>query len=180
MAMRDDEATTSRFVVEMTAARDFYANLGLEVGYFSALWHTFNVGHMLETDLDRICRRHDLSIADFNVLGALRIDRLRNLRATDLAVILQVSNSSLTSRIVKLGARRLLVKTPLANDRRSFTLQLTPEGATKVEVIHSVIERESAFVREVSRLPEADRAVLERIMGDLHGKLERYFVLTPR
>ena len=53
----------------------FYAALGLDVRYFAALWHTFNVGHILATDLDWICRRHGLSIADFNLLGAVRFDR---------------------------------------------------------------------------------------------------------
>ena len=60
---------------DVNDAMAFYATLGLDVRYFAALWHTFNVGHILTTDLDRICRRHGLSIADFNLLGALRIDR---------------------------------------------------------------------------------------------------------
>ena len=148
--------------------------------YFSALWHSFNVGHMLATDLDRICRRYGLSVADFNLLGALRIDRPQPLRPTDLAVTLQVSNAALSARIAKLADNGMLVKSPVAGDRRAFTLELTPEGAAKVEAIHFAIAQDSYFVREVNRLSDADRAALERIMGELHGRLDRYFLHAHR
>jgi DNA-binding MarR family transcriptional regulator len=169
-----------RPVEEVAVARAFYAGLGKDVCYFSALWHTLNVGHMLTTDLDRICRGYDLSVADFVLMGALRIDRPNQLRATDLAVTLQVSNGALTARIGKLADRGMLVKSPAHGDRRAFTLELTPAGATKVDAIHSAVEQESHFVREVNRLPKTDRAALERIMGELHGRLDRYFAHTHR
>jgi DNA-binding MarR family transcriptional regulator len=172
--------TSQRPVDEVTVARAFYATLGQDVHYFSALWHTFNVGHMLTTDLDRICRRYDLSIADFNLMGALRIDRPQHLRATDLAVTLQVSNAALTARIAKLVDKSMLVKSPVEGDRRAFTLMLTPDGAAKVEAIHFAIAQDSHFVREVTRLPDQDRAALERIMGELHSQLDRYFVHAHR
>jgi DNA-binding MarR family transcriptional regulator len=178
--MSDAARPAQRPVEEVTAARAFYTEIGQEVRYFSALWHTFNVGHMLATDLDRICRRYDLSIADFNLMGALRIDRPQQLRATDLAVTLQVSNGALTARIAKLADKAMLIKSPAEGDRRAFTLALTPEGAAKVEEIHSAIAQDSHFVREVNRLPEEDRAALERIMGELHSQLDRYFVHAHR
>lgn len=169
-----------RPVEEVAVARAFYAGLGKDVRYFSALWHTLNVGHMLTTDLDRICRGYELSIADFVLMGALRIDRPKQLRATDLAVTLQVSNGALTARIARLADKGLLIKSPAQDDRRAFTLELTPEGASKVEAIHSAVEQGSHFVREVNWLSETDRAALERIMGDLHSRLDRYFAHTHR
>ena len=52
---------THRPIDDVSNAMTFYATLGLDVRYFSALWHTFNVGHMLETDLDRFrCRSEEL------------------------------------------------------------------------------------------------------------------------
>lgn len=39
----------NRPIVEVAAAQKFYASIGQEVGYFSALWHKFNVGRMLVT-----------------------------------------------------------------------------------------------------------------------------------
>lgn len=176
----EDSIGPKRPVEEVKTAREFYAALGHDVRYFSALWHSFNVGHMLTVDLDRICRNFDLGIADFNLLGALRIERPQPLRATDLAVTLQVSNAALTARIARLARMGLLAKSPSRNDRRAATLQLTQEGARKVEAIHFAMARESHFVRHFHQLPAEDRAALERIMGELHTQLDRYFLHAPR
>ena len=70
--MKGTHRSTKRPIEEVAVARAFYAGLSQDVSYFSALWHTFNVGHILTIDLDRICRQYDLSIADFNLMGALR------------------------------------------------------------------------------------------------------------
>lgn len=178
--MNESLEPSKRPIEEVAVARDFYAGLGQKVGYFSALWHTFNVGHMLAVDLDRICRQHGISFADFNLLGALRIDHPRQLRSSDLAVTLQVSNGALTSRIGKLAEKGLLTKTPAPDDRRAFTLELTPKAVVKIEAIFSAIELGSRFVREVSKLPDADRAALDRIMGVLHTQLDRHFTYAHR
>ena len=175
--MSADPTQPKRPIEEVKAACAFYAKLGHDVAYFYALWHTFNVGHMLATDLDRICRRYGLSIADFNLMGALRIDRPQPLRATDLAVTLQVSNAALTGRIGRLERNGMLVKSPSGSDRRAFRLQLTREGASVVEAIHFAMARDSHFVRHFRQLPDEDRAALERIMGELHTQLDR--CLTP-
>jgi DNA-binding MarR family transcriptional regulator len=157
----------------VSGAMSFYSALGLDVRYFPALWHTFNVGHMLATDLDRICRQHGLSIADFNLLGALRIDRPVRLRPTDLAVTLQVSQAALSARLLRLEREGLLVRSPATRDRRASVLHLTPTGARLVETIHSSIERDSTFVRQFNSLPEDDQATLARIMGELHNQMDR-------
>lgn len=172
--------SSRRPIEEVQRARTFYAGLGLDVRYFSALWHTFNVGHMMSTDLDRICREYSLSLADFNLMGALRIERTEPLRATDLAVTLQVSNAALTSRINRLVGKGILVKSSSPADRRAFGLRLTREGASMVDAIHAAVERKSSFVRHFRQLPESDRAMLERIMGELHAELDRDFVHVHR
>jgi DNA-binding MarR family transcriptional regulator len=164
---------THRPIDDVSNAMTFYATLGLDVRYFSALWHTFNVGHMLETDLDRICRQHGLSIADFNLLGALRIDRPQLLRPTDLAVTLHVTQAALSARISRLERDGFLVRSPTTDDRRASMLHLTPEGARMVEAVFSSVERDSQFVRQFNRLSEEDRLALGRIMGELHTQLDR-------
>lgn len=166
---------THRPTDDVSSAMTFYAALGLDVRYFSALWHTFNVGHILATDLDRICRQHGVGVADFNLLGALRIDRPQRLRPTDLAATLQVSQAALSARISRLERDGLVVRSPAARDRRASTLHLTPEGSRMVEAIHSCVERDSQFVRQFNRLSAEDRAALARIMGELHTQLDREF-----
>lgn len=178
--MKDDSTQPKRPIEEVKVARTFYAGQGHDVTYFSALWHTFNVGHMLSIDLDRICRGYGLSIADFNLMGALRIERLQQLRATDLAVTLQVSNAALTARIARLEADGMISKSLSRSDRRASTLQLTAEGIRKVDAIHVAMSRESHFVRYFHALAPEDRAALERIMGELHTKLDRHFVHVHR
>jgi len=132
------------------------------------------------TEPDRICRDYELSIADFNWMGALRIDRPESLRATDLAVTLQVSNAALTSRINRLAHKGILIKSPAPDDHRAFRLCLTPAGVTTVDKIHIAIERESQFVRHFRQLSEGDGSTLERIMGELHTLLDRDFVHIRR
>ncbi len=165
---------------EVSDAMAFYATLGLDVSYFGALWHTFNVGHILATDLDRVCRRHALSVADFNLLGALRIERAQPLRPTDLAATLQVSHAALSTRIARLAQVGLITRSPALKDRRASTLELTPVGARLVDTIHAAIETESQFVRQFHRLAPEDRAQLARIMGRLHTNLDREFLRSFR
>src|ERR1700741_427596 len=107
---------------EVSDAMAFYATLGLPAGYFPALVRPFHVGHILATDLDRVCRRHALSVADFNLLGALRIERPRPLRPTDLAATLQGSHAALSTRIARLERDGLLVRSPSADGRPGLDL----------------------------------------------------------
>jgi DNA-binding MarR family transcriptional regulator len=158
----------------------FYASLGLDVGYFDALWHTFNVGHIVVTDLDRICRRHGLSMADFNLLGALRIERPERLRPTDLADTLRVSHAALSARLARLEVAGLLIRSPAADDRRASTLELTSEGARLVEAVHASVETDSQFVRQFHRLSETEQSELGRLMGRLHALLDREFIRSRR
>jgi DNA-binding MarR family transcriptional regulator len=166
---------TYRPIDDVSHAMTFYATLGLDVSYFAALWHTFNVGHILATDLDRICRQHGVSIADFNLLGALRIDRPQPLRPTDLAATLQVAQSALSARISRLERGGLLIRSLATDDRRASMLCLTPEGERMVKTIHLSVERNSLFVQQFNRLTPEDRAALARIMGELHTQFDREF-----
>lgn len=178
--MAGDRKPQRRPQDEVAAAQAFYAAIGQDVSYFPALWHTFNVGHMLATDLGRICRTFELSLADFNLMGALRIERHQRLRATDLAKTLQVSSGALTARVTKLAERALLTKQPSPGDRRAFTLELTAKGARLVEDIHSLVAQQSHFVRALRHLSGHDRDALGRIMGELHSELDRHFVHVHR
>jgi DNA-binding MarR family transcriptional regulator len=169
-------------VEELEAGAAFYSEIApdLDVSHFGAMWHTFTVGHMVATDLDRVARRHGVSIADLHVLGTLRIERKERLRATDLALTLHVSNAALSARIAKLESKGLLIRAPSPADRRAFELQLTPAGAALAEAAIGDISRNAAFIRYFRRLTVADRAALGRIMGELHNLLDRDFVPAKR
>jgi len=178
--MSADHRKPRRPVDQLEAGRSFFAGMDLDVGHFGAMWHSFKVGQLLATDMNRISGVHGLSIADFHLLGALMIDGPRPLRATDLAFTLQVSNAVLSGRIAKLAAKDLLARSTSGADRRAVLLSLTEQGADKVRAIGLALEREGHFVQHYRRLPEADKQALSRIMGELHTLMDRDFLPTPR
>ncbi len=133
---------SQRPVEKQEAVAAFYAERAVDTSYYSALWHTFNVGHLMATDLERICRAHGLSFADVHLLAAVRVEGLGQQRATDLAALLNVSNAMLSTRIGKLEKKGFLQRIPRANDRRAVALKLT------------AAERPSA-IRSIQKLPNA-------------------------
>jgi DNA-binding MarR family transcriptional regulator len=157
----------------------FYAKCDVDVSYYPALWHTFNVGHLMSTDLERICRAHGLSFADLHLLSAIKVDGLAK-RATDLAQLLSVSNAVLSTRIAKLEKKGLLRRTASANDRRAAELKLTAEGEIVSAAAGDDIANQANFVRCFRRLSQEDQNTLARIMGELHNELDRDFISTRR
>lgn len=158
----------------------FFSGLGLDVAHFGPLWHIFKVGQLMATDLNRISGQYGLSIADFHLLGALMIARPEPLRATDLALRLNVSNAVLCGRVRKLADDGLLLREMQPGDRRAVLLHLTDDGAARVEIIGRALEHEARFIRYHRQLPEADQQALARIMGDLHNLMDRDFLPVTR
>jgi DNA-binding MarR family transcriptional regulator len=171
---------TQRAVKQQEAASSFFAELDIDVSYFPAIWHTYKVGQLMATDLDRVCRRHGLSMADVHLLGAARADRSRQLRATDLAQILYVSNAVLSSRIARLRRDGFLARRPCTTDRRAFELILTPKGVTTIDRAIDDVRKSASFVRFYRLLPLQDQIALARIMGELHNQLDREFISASR
>jgi len=167
-------------VKQQQAASAFYAERNVDVSYYPAIWHTYKVGQMMATDLDRITRRHGLSMADIHLLGAMRIDRSKQLRATDLAQTLYVTNAVLSTRIAKLERKALLIRIPCATDRRAFELKLTPKGIAAIDAAIDDVGKSANFVRCYRHLSEEDQVALARIMGELHDQLDRGLVSTSR
>lgn len=171
---------TERPVEQQQAATAFYAALDVDVSYYPAIWHSFKVGHLMTTDLDRICRRHGVSIADVHLMGAVRIERSGPLRATDLTQTLNVTNAVLSIRIARLQRKGLLVRRRCASDRRAHDLALTPAGMAILDASIADIARQANFVRCFRRLPEHDQQELSRIMGALHDEMDRDFIAASR
>jgi DNA-binding MarR family transcriptional regulator len=163
---------------EADVGRDFYAGVApdLDVGFFSPMWHLISLGHLVATDLDRIARRHGLSIADLLVLGAMRIAGPERLRATDLALRLHITNAALSPRIARLARAKLLERVPTAADKRAHDLVLTEEGAVKTDAAIAEVSRTGQFARNFVKLSDADRAGIARTLGLLHDMADRDFV----
>lgn len=167
-------------VRQLTEGKAFFAAMGLDVSHFGAIWHIFKVGQLMATDLNQISRRHGISIADFHLLGALMMSDPVPLRATDLAVALNVSNAALSGRVGKLARQGLLTCDQSSADKRTKMLGLTAEGAEKVRLVGQDLENAGRFVHHYRQLPEADRQALERIARQLHTLLDRDFQPVSR
>jgi DNA-binding MarR family transcriptional regulator len=157
----------------LEACSALYAKREVDVSCFPALWHTYKVGQLMATDLDRICRRYGLSMADVHLLSAVRVEGSMQLRATDLAQRLDVSNAVLSTRLAKLERNGLLERIPSATDRRAFEVKLTPGGVTTIDAASEDIGRSATFSSCYRALAEEDRNALARTMGELHNQLAR-------
>lgn len=167
---------------EAESGRVLYAEIApdVDVGHSATMWHLLSLGHMVSTDLDRIAKRHGLSLADLLLLGGLRVAHPQSLRATDLAQMLRVSNAVLTTRVARLERAGLLHRAPNQTDRRAFELTVSAEGVAKVDAAIADISRDGQVARWHRRLSSEDSAAVARILGGLHDLLDRDFVAAPR
>ncbi|MBC2667749.1 MarR family winged helix-turn-helix transcriptional regulator [Novosphingobium piscinae] len=165
---------------QLAAGKAFFAEAGLDVRHFGAIWHLYKIGQLMATDLNAVSGRHGLSIADFHLLGALMMRAPEPLRATDLAQALNVTNAALSGRVRRLASAGLLICTPDPLDQRSRPITLTAEGADRVAAIARDLETQGRFVRRFHALETADQMALERIAAALHTALARDFVATRR
>jgi DNA-binding MarR family transcriptional regulator len=150
----------------------------LDDAHFGALWHLFTVGHLITTDLDAIARRHDCSFADLDLMGTLAIDEDRDMRATDLASTLYLSNAVISTRVARLE-RLGLVERRRAGDRRAYALRLTGAGRALVEQVIVEIARDAKIARFFRDLAPEDQLSLVRILGELHQRFDREFIGGP-
>lgn len=165
---------------QLDAGRKFFAGLGMDVSYFDTVWPLLKVSQLLLADLNRISMAQGIGIADFHLLGALLISAPEPLRATDLALALNVSNAVLTARVRKLADGGLLTRERAAGDQRTAMLRITPEGEARVKAVGDAIAQASRFVRHAHQLAAEDRAGLERILRHLHQAMERDFLPASR
>jgi DNA-binding MarR family transcriptional regulator len=167
---------------EAEAGRAMYAEIApdVDVSHSATMWHLLSLGHLVAIDLDRIARRHGLSMADLLLLGGLRMEHPGSLRATDLARKLRVSNAVLTSRVARLEREGLLIRSPDPSDRRAFELTVSAEGVARVDAAIADISRDGQVARWHRRLAPEDGAAVARILGELHDLMDRDFLAAPR
>ncbi len=159
---------------------DFYAGLNVDVSYYSSLWHILKVSHLMNTDLDRVCRQHGLSIADAQLLGSIRVEVPARPRATDMAQLMNISNAMLSTRLAKLEKRGLLCRHASSTDKRAVELELTEQGTVLMDVVIDAVGKESMFVQSFKLLNAEDQQALARIMGLLHNELDRHLAPINR
>lgn len=114
---------------------------------------------------------HGLSIADFDVLAALRRSGPPyELKPTDLSRTLMLSPAGMTSRLDRLEKMGLIERRMAPGDRRSFLVRLNDAGFAKVdEAVTAHVAREEEML---SALTAAERGQLDAILRKLLRSLE--------
>lgn len=114
---------------------------------------------------------HGLSIADFDVLAALRRSGPPyELKPTELSRTLMLSPAGITSRLDRLERRGLVERRMAPGDRRSLLVRLNDAGfATVDEAVTGHVAREEAML---SALSDRERIQLDALLNKLLRSIE--------
>ena len=125
------------------------------IGY--AMKRAFSIVY---ADFSRILSDYDLRAVSFSALSIIVAEP--GLTQTQLAEALQIERSNLVTIIDELAGRNLIIRAPVAQDRRRHALMPTSAGKQLAAAAQaSAIEHER---RVFSCLTEAERHELQRIL----------------
>ncbi len=115
--------------------------------------------------------RHDLSLADYEILANLSEAPSGRLRMSQLADRAMVSRSRLTHHVNRMEAQGLVTRQACATDRRGAFAVLTAEGRARVE---DAAPTHLGGVRRlfVDRVPGAELAVVAEVLAGVAGGLD--------
>ncbi len=112
---------------------------------------------------------HGLQAHEFDVLAALRrAGDPFEMTAGELSVATHVTSGTMTSRLDRLVARKLVVRRPDAEDGRLVRARLTAAGRKRVDAAFvALVESEQELVRRLAA-PKRDRlaALLRELLTD--------------
>jgi DNA-binding MarR family transcriptional regulator len=93
------------------------------------LWlRLLKVSRLIEGELrERLREGYDTTLPRFDVLAALHRAG-DGLKMSELSSVLRVSNGNVTGIVDRLVADGLVVRSPVAGDRRALLVRLTPKG----------------------------------------------------
>jgi DNA-binding MarR family transcriptional regulator len=112
-------------------------------------------------DLGRVLSEFDLRAVSFSALSV--VVSQPGLTQTQLAEILQIERSNLVTIIDELACRNLILRAPVAHDRRRHAMMPTPAGKKLAATVHT---RVRAHEDEVfAGITLAERAELQRILN---------------
>lgn len=113
--------------------------------------------------LGRMAAEADMSLTQLRMLGILRD---RRLRMSELAAFLGTDRSSVSGLIARAERRDLVLREPAADDRRSYTVTLTPAGLRFAARFATTMDEELApFLAPLDAAESASlTTLLERIV----------------
>ena len=134
------------------------------------LWlRILSVSRLIEAELrERLRSEFDTTLPRFDVLAALQRAR-KGLKMSELSSVLRVSNGNVTGIVDRLVADGLVVRVPVAGDRRAMTVRLTAAGESEFSRLAAAHEGwvddllDSVSAAEANRLIARLQAVRDRI-----------------
>ena len=126
---------------------------------------------LMTAEIESVFEAHGLTIADFDVLAALR--RAGDpfvLRPTDLARQLMLSPAGMTGRLDRLDRAGLVERRPDPDDRRSWLIQLSEQGRRVVDA--AVSDHVANEARLLAPLTRAQRRGLDEAVHTLLDALD--------
>lgn len=115
---------------------------------------------IVQADLSRVLAQYELRAVSFSALSIIVGEP--GLTQTQLADALQIERSNLVTIIDELAGRGLIIRAPVAHDRRRHALMPTATGRKLAEAAqHSVAQHERAVF---ACLTATERSELHRIL----------------
>ncbi|HYM50842.1 MAG TPA: MarR family transcriptional regulator [Candidatus Limnocylindrales bacterium] len=127
----------------------------------------------LQVLLRRELIRAEITLSQARTLGTLK--RQGPKRLTDLALIEQVSQPTMSALVARMEAQGLVTRGTDGNDRRTAYIAITPDGE---QLLRSIVRvRTRLLSAHLSRMKDTDRAALsaslpalERLVTELQGR----------
>ena len=116
---------------------------------------------------DRLRVEFGVTLPQFDVMAALE-RQPDGMTMTELSRFLMVSNGNVTGIVDRLVNDKLIIRTPGAEDRRSFLVRLTPKGLRE---FNAMAKAHEGWVDEL--LSEFNAAEADVLIGHLDGLSSR-------
>jgi DNA-binding MarR family transcriptional regulator len=131
------------------------------------------VALLLQREVAAVLATHDLAIADFDVLAALRrAGPPHRLNPTHFAKTLMLTSGTITNRLDRLAGRGLIERLDDPNDRRGTLVALTAKGKALVDA--AVSDHVANEARLLACLTKPERAELDRLLRKLLASLDAH------
>lgn len=126
---------------------------------------------VLQREIAGALDAHELAIADFDVLAALRrAGPPHRLNPSHFAKALMLTSGTITNRLDRLEARGLIERLDDPDDRRGTLVALTAKGKAAVDA--AVGDHVANEARLLTGLTKTERAELDRLLRKLLASLE--------
>ncbi|MEY2801290.1 MAG: hypothetical protein RL513_875 [Pseudomonadota bacterium] len=148
--------------LEVRAHEDHHASLRLWLRLLSC---TIRIE---DTIRQRLRERFGLTLPRFDLMAQLEREP-RGLTMGELSRRMLVTGGNVTAIVAQLESEQLVQRQAQAQDRRSFTVRLTPAGRRAFAAM--ALEHEAWVIELLSPLTERQQDQLHRLLGTLKGGL---------